>query len=137
MQNFFETVASFDVALPAIFKLALLLREQGAKQVYLYGLCWGGKVAALAGSQSYQAGEETRPHLDAVASIHPGCVLELLQIFLLKNRCRRLVATDSEGLLVPMALFPSQGEPVEVCSSHILKRAYPNIRLLPLLYYSV
>lgn len=70
--SFVETTASVEDAVLGICSFAKLFRDQGATKVYLYGLCWGGKVAALSGSRTYDVGEETRPYFNAVAMIHPG-----------------------------------------------------------------
>jgi dienelactone hydrolase len=58
----------------------------------VYGLCWGGKVAIMAGAHDEA--------FAAVAQIHPA----------------RLAIEDFEALKVPVATFLSQDEPRELVS---------------------
>jgi dienelactone hydrolase len=49
------------------------LRENpNTSKVYLYGLCWGGKVATLAGCETVEVNGAQVPAFDAIASLHPG-----------------------------------------------------------------
>lgn len=58
----------------------------------VYGLCWGGKIAAMAGATDV---------FNAVAQVHPA----------------RLVVEDFEALKVPIATYISQDEPKEIVSA--------------------
>lgn len=96
-QTFFQTTGNFETVLPGLLNLSKLLREAGATKVYLYGLCWGGKVSMLAGGQSMNLDGKSIPSFDAVAALHPAM----------------LSAADAKNLLVPVAVFPSKDEPVD------------------------
>lgn len=96
-QNFFATTASFGNVMPGLLDLAKELREQGATKVFVYGFCWGGKVATLSGCKTTEVDGKTIPIFDAVAAIHPAM----------------MSAEDGKHLLVPIAIFPSGDESVD------------------------
>jgi len=97
IQQFFQTKANIEKALTGLVEVSKILREEGATKVYAYGLCWGGKVATVGGSKTLEVDGKTIPAFDGVAAIHPAM----------------LSAKDSEGLLVPLGLYPSKDEPLE------------------------
>jgi len=84
--GFIQTKGNPAATAQAIRNIAKELKSKGAKSVGVVGLCWGGKVATLAGSDASA--------LDAVSSIHPAFV----------------DAKDVETLAVPIAFFPSKDE---------------------------
>jgi len=89
---------SYDQKWEKISAFVKSLRENpNTSKVYLYGLCWGGKVATLAGCETVEVNGAQVPAFDAIASLHPG----------------RLLASDATNLLVPLALFPSKSEPLD------------------------
>ncbi|KAG8829591.1 hypothetical protein FRC17_006359 [Serendipita sp. 399] len=93
--NFFATSASPDNVLPGLLDLANQLRKEGASKLFVYGFCWGGKIATLSGSKTRD--DSSEPLFDGVAAIHPAM----------------MSAKDAHNLLVPMAIFPSGDESVE------------------------
>jgi len=97
LQTFFQTSGNFETVLPGILNLAKLLRDDGVTKLYLYGLCWGGKVSTLAGCQSMNIDGKSIPAFDAVACIHPAM----------------LSAEDGKKLLVPIAIYASADESVD------------------------
>jgi dienelactone hydrolase len=72
MQTFFQTKAHPPTVLPGLINLAKLLRDGGVTKLYLYGLCWGGKMATLSGCQSINVDGKSIPAFDAVAGLHPA-----------------------------------------------------------------
>jgi len=77
--------------LDEIKAVAQALREEGKTFVGCIGLCWGGRLALNAGSLDPKI-------IDAAATNHPAA----------------LAVEDGENLLVPVALYPSKNEPVDV-----------------------
>lgn len=65
LQKFFAGPANPEKAVERAVSVGKALREDGAKFVGAYGMCWGGKVTILAGC-------EDDPVFDAVAAIHPA-----------------------------------------------------------------
>jgi len=88
LQAFFGGPAKIDKAVANVKKVGETLKGDGAKNVVVYGYCWGGKVATLVGADS---------SFDAVAAIHPAM----------------LSAGDADSLAVPLGLFPSKDEPID------------------------
>ncbi|KAI0035292.1 hypothetical protein K488DRAFT_43713 [Vararia minispora EC-137] len=86
-QAFFVGPANPGAAVEKLERVARALRVDGAKHVGAYGLCWGGKVAALAG------GKETP--LSAIGTAHPAM----------------LKADDTTSLSIPLAIYVSKDEP--------------------------
>lgn len=95
--DFFQNQAKNDRVLPGLLNLAKILRDGGAEKLYIYGLCWGGKVTTLAGCETYNDNGQSRPFFDAVAALHPA----------------NLSAADGEKLVVPIAIYASKDEPLE------------------------
>ena len=73
---------------PELTRLAEWVKTEGAPTVGVYGLCWGGKIAVMAGATDV---------FTSVAQVHPA----------------RLVVEDFEALTVPIATYISQDEPKE------------------------
>ncbi|KAI0317998.1 dienelactone hydrolase [Amylostereum chailletii] len=88
LQAFFGGPANPPDAVDKLLRVARTLKADGAKRVVAYGLCWGGKVAILAGSK-------IDTPLDAIATIHPAM----------------LKAEDTVSLDIPMAIYVSKDEP--------------------------
>lgn len=65
LQAFFGGPAKPEKAVAGLIRVGEALRQQGATRVGAYGLCWGGKVTILAGSQGSSV-------FDGVAAIHPA-----------------------------------------------------------------
>ena len=65
LQKFFAGPAKPEKAVDNLVNLGKMIRENGATTVGAYGMCWGGKVTILAGSQE-------KPVFDAVAAMHPA-----------------------------------------------------------------
>lgn len=72
LSTFFQTTGNFETVLPGLLNLAKLLRDDGVTKLYLYGLCWGGKVSLLAGGKSMNVDGKSIPAFDAVATLHPA-----------------------------------------------------------------
>jgi dienelactone hydrolase len=72
MKNFWEKYRDPANSLPGLQNLARLVNADGVQKLGVYGLCWGGKIATVAGTKMYNLSEEHTPLFDAVASIHPG-----------------------------------------------------------------
>ncbi|KIJ32099.1 hypothetical protein M422DRAFT_36016 [Sphaerobolus stellatus SS14] len=89
LQAFFGGPADIKKAVANVKKVGKLLKEEGYGKIGVYGYCWGGKVATLAGDDT---------DFNAVAAIHPAM----------------MDATDAKHLAVPIALFPSKDEPKDV-----------------------
>jgi dienelactone hydrolase len=70
--SFFQNEAGFGTVLPGILNLAEKLRKDGVKKLYMYGLCWGGKVSILAGGKTMDLDGNSIPTFDAVAALHPA-----------------------------------------------------------------
>jgi dienelactone hydrolase len=70
--SFFQNEAGFDTVLPGILNFAKLLRDDGVKKLYIYGLCWGGKISILAGGKTTNIDGNSIPVFDAVAALHPA-----------------------------------------------------------------
>ncbi|KAH8120485.1 hypothetical protein DFH11DRAFT_1499585 [Phellopilus nigrolimitatus] len=98
LQAFFAGPAQPERAVDALVRVGGALRAAGATRVGAYGMCWGGKVAILAGSKE-------SPVFDAVAALHPAM----------------LQASDADNLAVPLGLFISHDEPKEEYDSMIEK----------------
>ncbi|PVF95599.1 hypothetical protein CPB86DRAFT_817037 [Serendipita vermifera] len=88
--------------------LARLLKADGVQKIGAYGLCWGERIATVAGINA-GLDEGSAPLFNAVASIHPGIA------------CRgdpqsnkRITLDDVEKVTVPTALYASNGEPIDV-----------------------
>ncbi|KAG8826753.1 hypothetical protein FRC19_007766 [Serendipita sp. 401] len=92
---FFATTAAPDNVLPGLLEFANQLRKDGTSKLYVYGFCWGGKIATLCGCQTRE--DSSQPLFDAVAAVHPAM----------------MNAADGKNLLVPIGIFPSQDENVE------------------------
>ncbi|KDQ20451.1 hypothetical protein BOTBODRAFT_26459 [Botryobasidium botryosum FD-172 SS1] len=92
LQDWFKSVAAFDKHIPSVLKIArdIKAKSPGTK-VGVLGLCWGGKVAVLSGTEGTP--------LDAVASVHPGRVEE----------------SDAQNIVVPLGFFPTKDEDRELC----------------------
>ncbi|KAH9945607.1 hypothetical protein B0H21DRAFT_694051 [Amylocystis lapponica] len=90
LQAFFGGPANPGPNLQKLLRVGHALKADGAKFVGAYGLCWGGKVSVLAGSVP-----ETP--FGGIAIVHPAM----------------LSAADSEGLKVPLGIYPSKDEPIE------------------------
>lgn len=90
LQAFFAGPAKPEKALEGLLRVGEELRKENKKFVGVYGMCWGGKVAILSGSNKY-------PIFDAVAALHPAM----------------LSADDANNLAVPLGLFISKDEPKE------------------------
>lgn len=86
-QEFFGGPAKPQDSVSKLLAVTKALKQDGAKFVGAYGLCWGGKVTILAGSHSGTP-------LDAVAAVHPAM----------------LVANDTDNLQVPLGLYPTKDE---------------------------
>lgn len=95
--SFFQNEAGFDTVLPGILNLAKILRDDGVKKLYMYGLCWGGKVSIIAGTKTVNLDGSSTPIFDAVAALHPAF----------------LNAADGKELQVPVAIYASRDESVE------------------------
>ncbi|KAJ3113221.1 hypothetical protein HK098_007790, partial [Nowakowskiella sp. JEL0407] len=93
--NFLGDIGNFEKRQVDLVAIANELRQDGAEKIGLYGLCWGGKVAILAGSG--QNG------YDAVAQMHPA----------------RMNPEDALNLIIPVATFISEDEPVEVFNKFV------------------
>ncbi|KAG8748636.1 hypothetical protein FRC10_000027 [Ceratobasidium sp. 414] len=89
LQQFFGETANLDNRLTQLTLMADQLRTEGAKFVGTIGFCWGGKLSAVAA---------TTGKTDAAVSIHPAM----------------LDVKDAEGLKVPLAIFPSKDEPMDL-----------------------
>lgn len=94
--------------MPGLQGLARLLKADGVQKIGAYGLCWGGRIATVAGINA-SLDEGSAPLFNAVASIHPGIA------------CRgdpqsnkRITLDDVEKVTVPTALYASNGEPIDV-----------------------
>jgi dienelactone hydrolase len=72
MKTFFQTTANPQSVLPGLIDLAKLLRDGGVTKLYIYGLCWGGKMATLSGCQSINVDGKSIPAFNAVAGLHPA-----------------------------------------------------------------
>ncbi|KAJ9125982.1 hypothetical protein QFC24_002254 [Naganishia onofrii] len=89
LQQFFGTTANPQERLKETVAVAKSLKEQGYTSIGLYGFCWGGKVAMLAGSHD--------DLFTGISIVHPAM----------------LDVKDVEGLKVPLAMYPSKDEPKE------------------------
>ncbi|KAJ9094008.1 hypothetical protein QFC20_006988 [Naganishia adeliensis] len=89
LQQFFGTTANPQERLKETVEIAKALQSEGYTSIGLYGFCWGGKVAMLAGSHSEL--------FTGVSIVHPAM----------------LDVKDVEGLAVPLAIFPSKDEPAD------------------------
>ncbi|KAG9100397.1 hypothetical protein FRC06_004173 [Ceratobasidium sp. 370] len=89
LQQFFGEAANLDNRLAELTTLADQLRTEGAKFVGTVGFCWGGKLSTVAA---------TTGKTDAAVSIHPAM----------------LDVKDAENLKVPLAIFPSKDEPLDL-----------------------
>ncbi|VDC01965.1 unnamed protein product [Peniophora sp. CBMAI 1063] len=89
-QKFFAGPAKPDEAVVKLERVVKALKEEGVKKVGAYGLCWGGKVAVLAGAKEGSV-------LDAIATAHPAM----------------LKADDTLSLDIPFAIYVSKDEPQE------------------------
>ncbi|KAJ3158726.1 hypothetical protein HDU86_002691 [Geranomyces michiganensis] len=83
----FADAGDFQKRIPDLHALATALRAGGARRVGVYGLCWGGKLAALA------AGTHNGD-FDAVAQAHPT----------------QFDADDYRAVTVPIASFPAESD---------------------------
>ncbi|GBE78460.1 hypothetical protein BKA93DRAFT_870124 [Sparassis latifolia] len=90
LQAFFGGPAHPQDSVAKLLTVGRALKADGAKFVGTYGLCWGGKVTILSGSQ-------TGTPFDAVAAVHPAM----------------LSAPDTENLQVPLGLYPTKDESYE------------------------
>jgi dienelactone hydrolase len=72
--NFFSTAANPTTTLPGVINLAKNLRDGGVKKLYIYGLCWGGKIATLTGTHTMNVDGNSLPVVDATAALHPAYV---------------------------------------------------------------
>ncbi|RXW23830.1 hypothetical protein EST38_g2024 [Candolleomyces aberdarensis] len=86
IQAFFGGTASPPKAIAKLTKFGNYLKSQGAKNVGIYGFCWGGKVVVSA------AGENTP--FTAASIIHPAM----------------LSVDDAEKLTIPLAIYVSHDE---------------------------
>ncbi|THH07137.1 hypothetical protein EW145_g3599 [Phellinidium pouzarii] len=99
LQAFFAGPAQPEKNIKALVRVGTALRaDPDVKRIGAYGLCWGGKLAILAG-----CGES--PVFDAVSAIHPAM----------------LSASDADNLSVPLGLFITKDEPKEEYDSMIRK----------------
>jgi len=90
--EWFATIGNIKERVPEVESIVEALGKEG-KSVGLYGLCWGGKIATLAGG-----GSVAPQYLKGVAALHPALV----------------DPKDAEALKVPIAMFPSKDEDKEV-----------------------
>ncbi|TDL28889.1 hypothetical protein BD410DRAFT_781450 [Rickenella mellea] len=88
LQKFFAGPAKPQVAVEKLIRVGKALRQDGAKYVGTYGMCWGGKVTILAGSGKSSI-------FNAVSAVHPAM----------------LSAPDTKDISVPLGLFISKDEP--------------------------
>jgi len=91
VQKWFGSTGNFINHFEGIYALSAALKTDGYTKVGLIGFCWGGKVVTLAATDATK--------VDAVVSIHPG----------------RVDPADADRLVVPIAFFPSNGEPKDDC----------------------
>ncbi|KAG9122574.1 hypothetical protein FRC07_000988 [Ceratobasidium sp. 392] len=89
LQEFFGTTANLKDCVEQMGKTADKLRSEGAKHVGTIGFCWGGKLSTVGA---------TTGKTDAAVAIHPAM----------------LDVKDAENLKVPLAIFPSKDEPLDV-----------------------
>ncbi|KAI5451334.1 hypothetical protein NCC49_001928 [Naganishia albida] len=89
LQQFFGTTANPQERLKETVEVAKALQSEGYTSIGLYGFCWGGKVAMLAGSHSEL--------FTGVSIVHPAM----------------LDVKDVDGLAVPLAIYPSKDEPAD------------------------
>ncbi|PVF95600.1 hypothetical protein CPB86DRAFT_863715 [Serendipita vermifera] len=94
---FFSGIANPTTTLPGIINLAKLLRDDGVTKLYIYGLCWGGKIATLTGTHTMNIDGESKPVVDGTAAIHPAM----------------MSVADAAELKVPIAVYASGDEDVE------------------------
>ena len=103
--EWFGTIASVPDRSKDLESVAAELKKNGAEKLGLYGFCWGGKVASLAG----KAGTP----FSGVSIIHPAMI----------------APEESKELTVPMAFFPSKDEPRDECDKYwdTLKSSHPEL----------
>ncbi|KAJ2919319.1 hypothetical protein MD484_g1097, partial [Candolleomyces efflorescens] len=87
LQAFFGGTANPPAAIAKLTKFGSHLKSEGAKNVGVYGFCWGGKVVVSA------AGENTP--FSAASIIHPAM----------------LSVEDAKKLTIPLAIYVSNDEP--------------------------
>lgn len=68
-----HTQVAWDQQWDKISDLAKRLRQDPhVSKVYLYGLCWGGKLAIVAGCETIEVNGAQVPVFDGVGALHPG-----------------------------------------------------------------
>jgi len=95
-QDFFSDAGRPDLRLPELLRVAAWVKAAGAPSVGVYGLCWGAKVAIMAGGQDPAV-------FSSVAQAHPAM----------------LSVDDFEALKVPIATYISQDEEKDVAEQGI------------------
>ncbi|KAL7285798.1 hypothetical protein ACG7TL_000907 [Trametes sanguinea] len=90
LQAFFGGTGKPENSVANLIRVGKALKEEGVEWLGVYGLCWGPKVAVLAGA-------DPATPFDAVAACHPAM----------------LSHGDVTELKVPLGLYPSKDEPVE------------------------
>ncbi|KAJ3575922.1 hypothetical protein NP233_g796 [Leucocoprinus birnbaumii] len=89
LQDFFGGVASPPKNIEKLVTFGKALKSAGAKQVGVYGFCWGGKVTVAS------AGANTP--FTAASIVHPAM----------------LSVDDVEKVTIPLAIYISKDEPVD------------------------
>ncbi|KAG6837888.1 hypothetical protein H0H93_013041 [Arthromyces matolae] len=89
LQDFFGGVANPAAAIEKLNNFGNVLKSTGAKNIAVYGFCWGGKVTISSGGASTP--------FDAVALVHPAM----------------LSVADAEKLTVPLGIYISKDEPIK------------------------
>ncbi|CAG8594667.1 14018_t:CDS:2 [Acaulospora colombiana] len=107
MKNFWEKHSDPANSLPDLQNLARLLKADGVQRIGVYGLCWGGRIATIAGA-NLGLDEGSAPLFDAVASIHPGIASHGDP-----QANKRITVDDIKRVTVPTALYASNGEPID------------------------
>ncbi|KAI9059667.1 hypothetical protein FKP32DRAFT_1579652 [Trametes sanguinea] len=90
LQAFFGGIGKPENSVANLIRVGKALKDEGVQWLGVYGLCWGPKVAILAGA-------DPATPFDAVAACHPAM----------------LSHGDVTELKVPLGLYPSKDEPVE------------------------
>jgi len=91
LQEFFGALGDFSKRLPELQSVAKQLRSEGATFIGAVGLCWGGRLCI-------NAGESEGKEVDACAAVHPPMLNE----------------KDGDALLVPIAMYPSGEDQLDV-----------------------
>jgi len=94
IQEFFGKHTDWDVKSTELLDLGKwLVDAEGKEWIGVLGYCWGGKLVV------YTAGlEQAEGTFDAVATVHPAMLTE----------------EDGEKIKVPLGLFPTKEEPIDV-----------------------